>query len=268
MVGILAVTGGALVTGFGVYKYFTDKAPAPKPNPARRSARQTQLSFKQDSQPHGAPRVTQHKQVELVAQTSATKEALHYGLRTSSISLGLAASGLLFFAPLQYASIPTLIYMGIPPAQDAYEVLLVEGRASMALAETVVLGLCLAGGFYFIGSLGFGLYYLGRTLYHNRLPAIKSDQDVWQSPQLACLRKDAQEVVVPATTLQRGDQIIVHSSEMVPADGTIIEGSAWLTSAALMNGDSEILKGIGDRVSTADIVVVGQLCIKVHGARP
>ena len=266
MVGILTVTGGALATGFGIYRHFTNKARAPKQQPARRSVRQTWRSFKQDSQPHDAPGVTQHKQVELVVQTSATKDALHYGLRTSSISLGLAATGLLFFAPLRYASIPMLIYMGVPPAQDAYEVLLVEGRPSTALAETVVLGVCLAGGFYFIGSLGFGLYYLGRTLYHNWLQVIKSDQDVWQSPQLACLYKDAQEVVVPTATLQRGDQIIVHSSEMVPADGTIIEGAAWLKSAALMHDDLEVLKRVGDRVSTADIVVVGQLCIRVHDA--
>ncbi|MEZ4581250.1 MAG: hypothetical protein R3A10_06315 [Caldilineaceae bacterium] len=55
-------------------------------------------------------------------------------LQAASLSLGLASPGLLL-PPVQFAAIPTLIYMGIPAAQEAYATLRHDRCAGLPWAK-------------------------------------------------------------------------------------------------------------------------------------
>jgi len=176
----------------------------------------------------------------------------------------VASAGLLFFTPLRYASVPVLVYMGIPAAQDAYDILYIESRSSRALAETAVLMISLASGYYWVSSLGFFLYYAGRTLYHNRPHTDKMiPRNMWQVPRMARLLKATEEIAVQTVTLQPGDLVIVGTSEVVPGDGVITEGMALLKSSAMPNALGT-LKQPGDNVGATDIILVGQICIQIQ----
>jgi cation transport ATPase len=275
MVGLLAVTGGALATGFGVYTYLTKRAGTSRKKFARGRKQPESADFVQNAQPESAAQLQPHAashEMNLAPNMPSARgvpDELRYGLHTSSISLALATTGLLVFDPLRYASVATLLYMGIPPAQDAYVQLKEESRASLALVETVALAVCLASGYYWVGSLGFWAYYLGRTLVHNR--SLDSQQELnesggeqWPAPHMACLLHQEGEIEVPTASLQRGDRIIVRTSGRVPVDGRIFEGSAWIRPGALGDQTAETYKSNGDSVSATDLVLIGRICVLVQ----
>lgn len=68
---------------------------------------------------------------------------------------------------------------------------------------------------------------------------------------------------VPTTTLQPGDQVLLKSGEMMPVDGLIIEGVAWVRPQALSATACGLRKSVGSRVMATDIVMVGRICVQV-----
>ena len=196
-------------------------------------------------------------------QTIGHAATSNYGLHTSALALAVTTTGRLFYPPLQVAGLPLLVYMGIPAAQEAYDQLGAEERPGRALAEIVVLAVCLAGGYYWVSSLGFWLYYGGRTWLAKQQPSEQAWRPEWLAPATTHLWKDGAACVVPTATLQPGDQVILHSGELVPVDGLITEGVAWLRPQALRPAATGLRKGMGDKVAAADLVVVGRICVRV-----
>lgn len=260
---LLTLTGGALVTAFGIYTYFSNKPRASVQQTVSKNNWWRPARLLRHRRSDLAVEVEAEEIVELDQEGKGMLNALEYKLRTSSISLGITTVGLIFFKPLRYASIPTLIYMGIPSAQDAYDHLHDAKRVNIALAETIILAVCLASGYYWIGSLGFFVYYLSLSIYHKQQPEALPNQANWQLPQTTCLLKGTEEIKVSTTTLQCGDRVLVQTSEMIPTDGVIMQGSAWLKSPVLGQTMPEVYKCIGDRVAAADVVLVGRICVQV-----
>jgi len=238
MVSLLTMTGGASLAGAWVYKRWGAKKP-------RRGST--------DDDPPLA----------LARRADNANAAVLYGLRTSTLALGVTTAGRLFFPPLQVAGLPVLVYMGIPSAQQAYDQLGDEGRPSRALAETVVLVVCLAGGYYWVGALGFWLYYGIRTLLAEKQQGEEAQRPAWLVPTTTHVWKDGTACAVPTATLHPGDQVLLHSGDLVPVDGLITEGVAWLRSQALSSAAWGLRKGVGDKVAATDIVSVGQICVRV-----
>ena len=196
-------------------------------------------------------------------QTADHPATIRYGLRTSTLALAVTTTGRLCFPPLQVAGLPLLIYMGIPSAQQAYGQLAEEERMGRALAETVVLAVCLASGYYWVGSLGFWLYYGSRALLAEKQQSQDAHQHQAGSVPTTTQRwQDGAACGVPTASLQPGDQVILHSGEVAPVDGLITEGVAWLRSQALSSA-CDLRKGVGDKVTATDLVLVGQIFVRV-----
>ena len=298
MVGLLTVVGGALVGGLWTYTFFRhrerphDQMPG-KNKPACRHTISAEkilhdwstsggrtdatgwVSLKQDEsipprndEPVGSFPDFYPKLAEPHVQARTTRDPLQHEMRASSVSLGLATVGLLFFPPLQYASIPTLIYMGIPSAQDAYEKLRLEKRPSMALAETAALAVCLAGGYYWVGSLGFCLYYWGRS-HFVRLPTDPGlSPESLQNGHMVHLLQDGKTVMVLADVLKPGDQVVIQTSELAPAEGIIVDGSALVLPSVWMLNRAGQVKQIGDKICAADLILVGRISVKISPPNP
>ena len=261
MITFLAITGGGLAVGLSAYAYLTNRTRSLRQPVVRRPATD-------NSQGCAPPARPVTKPFEPTSQTTASitleEAAIRHGLRASSISLGVATTGLLIFPPLHHAALPVLIYMGIPPAQDAYHQLRSDGRAGTSLAETAILTVFLAGGYVWIGSLGFSLYFLGRALHHKRVSPSLSDRFAWQTPKTARLSNDSSEIHVPVETLQRGDRIVVETGEIVPVDGLIVEGTATTKPAALTRESASTHKMKGDTLSASEIILVGRVQMRVQ----
>lgn len=264
--GLITLTSGLLAIGYMTYRYlpaWQGTAPGMGQDRSRRWRVARWLDGER-SQVEQSPKTAQMKQSQ---QTSSTVDAsIRFGLRTSGLSLGLATAGLLLPSPLSYASLPTLICMGVPPAQEAYDTLRNEGRAGRALAETAALAVCLGGGYLWAGSLGFSLYYLGRTILSRNQEHAGSHNPHPPRPTTAHLTREDSTIDVPVSSLRRGDRIRIESGEIVPVDGIITEGAAWLKAAALSQDAAEVWKETGHRVYAMDIVVVGSLCLLVQHA--
>jgi K+-transporting ATPase ATPase B chain len=61
----------------------------------------------------------------------------------------------------------------------------------------------------------------------------------------ARLIREGAEVVVPATSLRRGDVVIVRAGEVIPGDGTVIEGVAAVNEAAITGESAPVIRESG-----------------------
>ena len=62
-----------------------------------------------------------------------------------------------------------------------------------------------------------------------------------------------------ADKLQKGDVIVVHTGEVVPVDGHVVEGMAMIDQHALTGESTPAEKGVGDRVFASTLLVAGKV---------
>lgn len=255
MLNVLTLVGGTLAVG--AYKYWAQESISAQAHSPAQNVRGIGGLSTDDIVAGDQSRQSAANQYNVHATE------LRRGVQAASVSLGLAATGLLF-PPLHLAAVPTLIYMGIPSAQQAYSQLRHDHRAGRALAETAALAGCLAGGFYLVGSLGFSLYYLGRSTLHHRRGAGQPQPHVgWQRPQTVTVRQASGDVTLLWHELQLGDCVHLRSGDVVPVDGFIVDGSGLVKPSGLADA-AEQMKQPGDCVAAMDVVTLGAICIKVQ----
>lgn len=273
LVSLLTVTGGASLAGAWVAKRWGNETPRRGKDPGQawwrapwqtvqETLQQARQRLAQGASLAQAP-VVADAPLALAERTDDPNVAIHYGWRAATLALGATTTGLLVSPSLQIVGLPLLVYMGVPQAQAAYDQLWVNGRPSRALAETVVLAVCLTSGSYWVGSLGFWLYYGGQRLLAGQQPSAEAPQQTAVAPITTHVWQAGFTCAVPTATLQPGDQMILHSGELAPLDGVITEGVAWLRPQALSAAAGGLRKAVGDKVTANDIVVVGRICVRV-----
>ena len=279
MANRLTITDGASVTGVWIYRRFGATQPSRRAEDDQQSIGQTWWKTPwqtvQDLLHNGRQRFTRRPlrsatipeaddSLLAVAERAHDPNAIiRHGWHTSTLALGVTTTGWLIFPSWQIAGLPLLVYLGIQPAQAAYDQLWIDGRPSRALAETVALAVCLAGGYYWVGALGFWLYYGSRQLLAEQSAGKDAEQPARLTPATTHVWQDGAECAVPIASLQPGDQMILHSGELTPVDGLITEGVAWLRPQALSAETVGLRKTVGDRVAATDLVIVGRLCVRV-----
>lgn len=263
MVSLLTLTGAASLASIWVYQRLEKGAQLSAKRPWWKATwgtvQKSLAQVRQDLSQRYRPSLV----TVMAAPNAEANAATRYGLRTAALALGTTTTGWLLFPPLQIAGLPLLVYMGLPAAQRAYKQLALDGRPNRALAETVVLAVCLAGGYYWIGSLGFCLYHGSRTLLAKPPTDGPVQGDPWATPVSTHLWKAGTTCAVPTAMLQPGDHLLLQSGEMTPVDGLIIEGMAWVQPCALSATACGLRKSVGSRITATDIVVVGRICVRV-----
>ena len=79
------------------------------------------------------------------------------------------------------------------------------------------------------------------------------------------VRSQGTEVLLPLTKVQPGDEIVVRSGNMIPLDGTVIEGEAMINQAALTGESMPVRKIEGATVYAGTVVEEGE-CVFVAKA--
>lgn len=78
------------------------------------------------------------------------------------------------------------------------------------------------------------------------------------------LKKDDQEILVEASEVKKGDQIVVHMGNVIPFDGIVTEGEAMVNQAAL-TGESVPVRRFGeDSVYAGTVVEEGEITLLVQ----
>ena len=80
------------------------------------------------------------------------------------------------------------------------------------------------------------------------------------------VRSQGTEVLLPLTKVQPGDEIVVRSGNMVPLDGTVIEGEAMINQSALTGESMPVRKIEGATVYAGTVVEEGECVFVVKAA--
>ncbi len=74
---------------------------------------------------------------------------------------------------------------------------------------------------------------------------------------------DGQEVLVPATQIKAGDEIVVHMGNVIPFDGVVTKGEAMVNQASLTGESVPIRKTLESTAYAGTVVEEGELTILV-----
>ena len=75
------------------------------------------------------------------------------------------------------------------------------------------------------------------------------------------LRSDGKEVLVDASKIKSGDEIVVHMGNLIPFDGVVIHGDGAVNQASLTGESIPIAKEVGGYVYAGTVLEEGELVI-------
>src|SRR5438132_2071426 len=119
-------------------------------------------------------------------------------------------------------------YTTIPSFRGAYKVLSKERRLGVDVLDSIVVLGCLASLQLFPGAilawcLSFGRFLVRRTEDSSKKLLLGT---FGKQPRFVWLLKDGMEIRMPFDRLEKGDTVVVHTGEVVPVDGIIVDGLA------------------------------------------
>lgn len=78
------------------------------------------------------------------------------------------------------------------------------------------------------------------------------------------IKKNDQEILVAASTVKKGDLIVVHMGNVIPFDGTVIEGEAMINQAALTGESVPVRRSSEDSVYAGTVLEEGEISLRVE----
>jgi heavy metal translocating P-type ATPase len=196
--------------------------------------------------------------------TALDKLDIHLPVCTASIPL--AATAQFVAGPLLLPAAALYAYTSIPTLTEARRVFVEEKRIGVDALDAVVMVGCLGTMSIFPGAVCCWCLSFGRFL-------VKKSRDSSQrllvsafgkQPRYVWLCRGGAEVQVPADKLEKGDVIVVHTGEVVPVDGHVVEGMALVDQHALTGESTPAEKGTGDRVFASTLLVAGEIRVTVE----
>ena len=133
-------------------------------------------------------------------------------------------------------------------------------RLEVEVLDALSIGVSLLrGDFATAGSVMF-LLNLGSLL--EEWTRKKSLDDLARSMALnvdkVWVRSQGTEVLVPLTKVRSGDEVVVRSGNMIPLDGTVLEGEAMVNQAALTGESMPVRKAEGSTLYAGTVVEEGE----------
>ena len=78
------------------------------------------------------------------------------------------------------------------------------------------------------------------------------------------IKKNDQEILVAASIVKKGDLIVVHMGNVIPFDGTVIEGEAMINQAALTGESVPVRRSSEDSVYAGTVLEEGEITLRVE----
>ena len=78
------------------------------------------------------------------------------------------------------------------------------------------------------------------------------------------IKKNNQEILVAASAVKKGDLIVVHMGNVIPFDGTVIEGEAMINQAALTGESVPVRRSSEDSVYAGTVLEEGEITLRVE----
>ena len=141
-----------------------------------------------------------------------------------------------------------------------------ERRLGVDVLDSVFVMGCLATLHVFPGAivtwcLSIGRYLVRRTEDNSKKMLLGA---FGKQPRYVWLVRTASRSRCRSTGSIKGDIVVVHTGEMVPVDGIIVEGLAMIDQHALTGELAPVEKGVGDRVFASTVMVAGKVHVAVE----
>ncbi len=139
--------------------------------------------------------------------------------------------------------------------------------------EPMLVLLLLAAGIYFVlGSMAEGIVLMLFALFSISLMFVqeqRSEAALAALKQLAApyarVRRDGEDIQIPAAELVPGDLAILDEGERVPADGVLLGASRLAVDESLLTGESVPVEKAADAEPTGRMVFASTLVVGGHG---
>ena len=140
-------------------------------------------------------------------------------------------------------------------------------RLEVEVLDALSIGVSLLRGDF--GTAGSVMFLLNLGSLLEEWTRKKSLDDLARSMALnvdkVWVRSQGTEVLVPLTKVRSGDEVIVRSGNMVPLDGTVLEGEAMVNQAALTGEAMPVRKAEGSTLYAGTVVEEGE-CVFIAKA--
>jgi heavy metal translocating P-type ATPase len=185
---------------------------------------------------------------------------------TGTVALSAAAQ----FA-VRLLSLPTallLVYCTWPTFINACRTAFAERRLSVDVLDAIVIVVCLLTSELFAVAILAWCLALGRRLLERaREDSRQKLVSVFaKESHTAWLVVDGVEVNVRIERLAAGDVVAVHTGELIPVDGLVVDGDAVVDQQSLTGESVPLEKSPGSTVFASTLVVGGRLFVAVQRA--
>ena len=140
-------------------------------------------------------------------------------------------------------------------------------RLEVEVLDALSIGVSLLRGDF--GTAGSVMFLLNLGSLLEEWTRKKSLDDLARSMALnvdkVWVRSQGTEVLVPLTKVRSGDEVIVRSGNMIPLDGTVLEGEAMVNQAALTGEAMPVRKAEGSTLYAGTVVEEGE-CVFIAKA--
>jgi heavy metal translocating P-type ATPase len=205
------------------------------------------------------------KSDDLTPLVNAKKHDHHVMVSSAAMVLSLLSY---LYPLLKIFTLGMMTYSVIPMFKDSEHSLFKEKRLKNDTLSSIVTLMTAALGQYFAGTIQLFAYHMGNKM-------VDKSQDTsnkiltklfHQQPKQVWILKDKVEVEIPLEALQIDDIVVVKAGEVIPIDGTIINGMAMIDQHALTGEAVPAEKGIGESVFAATLMISGKIQIQVKKA--
>ena len=159
----------------------------------------------------------------------------------ASATLGFTIAGRVLYAPLTAFGIVGMLYLLWPTFERAYYDLTRKKRFTSIVLEALILpGTILAGQFLAVAVAFWFLYFAINNVAKAKWKANENLADVFVTPssQVVYVLRDGVEIESKIKELQVGDVLMMDAGQIIPVDGTIIEGNATIDQH-MLTGESQ-----------------------------
>jgi len=154
-------------------------------------------------------------------------------------------------------SIPVFLYSALPFYQSSWKSLKhkflnIDAPIALAIIITfirsaweVITG---EGGGYFDSMTGIVFFMLaGRIVQDKTYRQLSFERDYTSYfPIAVSVLKEEKEIPVQLPDIKPGDTLVIHNNELIPADGILTKGKAWIDYSFVTGESSPVLKEVGE----------------------
>ena len=142
---------------------------------------------------------------------------------------------------------------------------LAQGKIEVPVLDATAIGVSMLRGDY--GTAGSVMFLLGVGELLEEWTHKKSVGDLARSMSLnvgkVWLKKDGQEILVPSEKIVAGDEIVVHTGNLIPFDGEVSNGEGMVNQASLTGESVPVRRTLGSVVYAGTVLEEGELTILV-----